>query len=461
MPFAVSFYFAAMQIILRTSIVVVLPVLLMGTASAQINIQERLEQKAKERMERKVDQTIDRGFDKAEEGVDKGAKEATKGKGKKGQGDTPAGNKGQEPAQGSEGGSHSGEGHTGGAASAKPRSLTAYSKFDFVPGEQVVAVEDFTQDAVGDFPARWNTNSSGEVVTIAGTEGRWLKLNGDGIFYPEFLGVIPENCTIEFDVATSDEFSYYCSFITASFVADDNGNLLRPGKHGRVDVSVHPQGAGGSEGHTGIEIHGPDGQPIMNNSKGQVQLVHRGIAPLARVSIWRQKARLRMYLNEEKVWDIPRAFQPGVNYRFILEGGGCGESTVYLKDLRVAAGAPDTRNKLITEGRLVTRGILFDSGSDRIKPESYGTLKEIGTVLTENPGVRVRIIGHTDSDGDEAANLELSKRRAAAVKEALVKEFAVDGSRLETDGKGETAPASPNDSPQGKANNRRVEFVKL
>jgi outer membrane protein OmpA-like peptidoglycan-associated protein len=461
MPFAVSFYFAAMQIILRTSIVVVLPVLLMGTAAAQINIQERLEQKAKERLERKVDQTIDKGFDKAEEGVDKGAKEATKGKGKKGQGDTPAGNKGQEPAQGSEGGSHSGEGHTGGAASAKPRSLTAYSKFDFVPGEQVVAVEDFTQDAVGDFPARWNTNSSGEVVTIAGTEGRWLKLNGDGIFYPEFLGVIPENCTIEFDVATSDEFSYYCSFITAAFVADDNGNLLRPGKHGRVDVSVHPQGAGGSEGHTGIEIHGPDGQRIMNNSKGQMQLVHRGIAPMARVSIWRQKARLRMYLNEEKVWDIPRAFQPGVNYRFILEGGGCGESTVYLKDLRVAAGAPDTRNKLITEGRLETRGILFDSGSDRIKPESYGTLKEIGTVLTENPGVRVRIIGHTDSDGDEAANLELSKRRAAAVKEALVKEFAVDGSRLETDGKGETAPASPNDSPQGKANNRRVEFVKL
>jgi outer membrane protein OmpA-like peptidoglycan-associated protein len=136
-------------------------------------------------------------------------------------------------------------------------------------------------------------------------------------------------------------------------------------------------------------------------------------------------------------------------------------AVAYFKDLRVAAGAPDTRNKLITEGRLVTRGILFDSGSDRIKPESYGTLKEIGTVLTENPGVRVRIIGHTDSDGEEAVNLELSKRRAAAVREALVKEFAVDGGRLETDGKGEGTPAGPNDSPQGKANNRRVEFVKL
>jgi flagellar motor protein MotB len=449
-----------MQRIRRTTLVLALPVVLMGTAAAQINIQERLEQKAKERLERKVDQTIDKGLDKAEEGVDKGAKEATKGKGKKGQGDAPDGTGGQEPAEGGEGG-NAGGGNAGGSTSAKSRSLTAYSKFDFVPGEQVIAVEDFTQDAIGDFPARWNTNSSGEVVTIDGSEGRWLKLNGEGIFYPEFLGVLPENCTIEFDVATSDEFSYYCSFLAAAFVADNSAGLLRPEDNGRVQVSIHPQGAGGSQGNSRISVNSVEGPELLSNEKGQMQLVHRGIAPMARVSIWRQKARLRMYLNDEKVWDIPRAFQPGVNYRFIVDGGGCEGSTAYLKDLRVAAGAPDTRNKLITEGRLVTRGILFDSGSDRIKPESYGTLKDIGTVLTENPGVRVRIIGHTDSDGEEAANLELSKRRAAAVKEALVKEFAVDGSRLETDGKGEGTPAGPNDSPQGKANNRRVEFVKL
>lgn len=454
MSAVVLFYLAPMQNLFRTTLLVALPVLFTGAATAQINIQERLERKAKERLDRKVDETIDKGFDKAEEGVDKGAKDATKGKKGKNTGDAPSGQEGQIPAEGGEGSGNAG-------ASAKPRSLTAYSKFDFVPGEQVIAVEDFTQDAIGDFPARWNTNSSGEVVTIDGTEGRWLKLNGDGIFYPEFLGVLPENCTIEFDVATSDEFSYYCSFLAATFVADHSAGLLRPQDNGLVKVSIHPQGAGGSQGSSRIVVHGVDGSELLSNEKGQMQLVQRGIAPMARVSIWRQKARLRMYLNEEKVWDIPRAFQPGVEYRFILDGGGCEGSTAYLKDLRVAAGAPDTRNKLITEGRLVTRGILFNSGSDQIKPESYGTLKEIGTALAENPSVRVRIIGHTDSDGEEATNLELSKRRAAAVKEALVKEFAVDGGRLETDGKGEGAPAGPNDSPQGKANNRRVEFVKL
>jgi OOP family OmpA-OmpF porin len=450
-----------MQRIHRTSLLLALPVVLMGTAAAQINIQERLEQKAKERLERKVDQTIDKGFDKAEEEVDKGAKEATKGKGKKGQGDAPAETGGQQSAEGSEGGGSASGGNAGGGAASKPRSLTAYSKFDFVPGEQVIAVEDFTQDAVGDFPARWNTNSSGEVVTIEGTTGRWMKLGGDGIYYPEFLGVLPENCTIEFDLATSDEFSYYCHFLSAVFVADDNTNLLKPDRHGQVSVNVQPRGAGGGTGSTKLEVFGADREQMMSNSRQQMQLLDGGLAPTAHVAIWRQKNRIRVYLNEEKVWDIPRAFQNGINYRFILDGGGCEGSTAYFKDLRVAAGAPDTRNKLITEGRLVTRGILFDSGSDRIKPESYGTLKEIGTALTENPGVRVRIIGHTDSDGEEAANLELSKRRAAAVKEALVKEFAVDGGRLETDGKGEGTPAGPNDSPQGKANNRRVEFVKL
>ena len=440
----------------RTLATVLTSATLLCGLSAQLNIQERLEQKAKERLDRKVDRTIDKGFDKAEEGVDQGAKEATKGKKEgKGEGSTEQ----EAPAGSTEGGTTVAGGTTAGASGAK--ALKAYSKFDFVPGENVIAVEDFMQDAIGDFPARWNTNSAGEVVTIEGAEGRWLKLGGDGVYYPEFLGGIPENATIEFDVATSDEFSFYCQFLSAVFVAEDNTNLLKPDQHGRVALNVQPRGPGGGIGSTKIEVFGADRAEIMSNSRQQLQLVEGGVAPTAHVAIWRQKNRVRMYLNDEKVWDIPRAFQNGITYRMIFEGGGCEGSTVYLKDLRVAAGAPDTRNKLITEGRLVTRGILFDSGSDRIKAESYGTLKDIAAVLTENPGVRVRIIGHTDSDGEEATNLDLSKRRAASVKEALVKEFALETGRLETDGKGEGSPAGPNESPEGKANNRRVEFVKL
>ena len=116
---------------------------------------------------------------------------------------------------------------------------------------------------------------------------------------------------------------------------------------------------------------------------------------------------------------------------------------------------------MITEGKLVTYGIYFDVNKDVVKPESYGTLKEIAAALNENPTVRVKIIGHTDADGDDAKNLDLSKRRADSVKNELAKTFGIDVARFETDGKGETQPVAPNDTPANKALNRRVEFIKL
>jgi outer membrane protein OmpA-like peptidoglycan-associated protein len=132
-----------------------------------------------------------------------------------------------------------------------------------------------------------------------------------------------------------------------------------------------------------------------------------------------------------------------------------------LSNIRLATGVPDTRNKLLKEGRFVTQGILFNSGSDRIKPESYGILKEIASVLDESPSIHVKIIGHTDSDGDEKSNLLLSQRRAAAVKAALVNSMGIKPERLETDGRGQSKPIADNKTKEGKAQNRRVEFIKL
>ena len=96
-----------------------------------------------------------------------------------------------------------------------------------------------------------------------------------------------------------------------------------------------------------------------------------------------------------------------------------------------------------------------------IKPESYGTLKTIAQVLQDNADVRVKIIGHTDADGDDNSNLNLSKKRAEAVKAVLSSDFGINSSRMESDGKGESQPVGDNKTPEGKANNRRVEFLKL
>jgi outer membrane protein OmpA-like peptidoglycan-associated protein len=182
------------------------------------------------------------------------------------------------------------------------------------------------------------------------------------------------------------------------------------------------------------------------------------------ISIAVNKQRFRYYINQVKVLDLPRVMPVG-NYNVIICRMWAWNEDhpvdALISNFRYAEGTTDVRSKLMTEGKLVTRGILFDVNSDKIKAESYGSLKEIAQVLKENAGVKVKIIGHTDSDGDDNANLALSKRRAAAVKNSLAKDFGIDASRMEADGKGESEPASPNTNPENKASNRRVEFIKL
>ena len=192
-----------------------------------------------------------------------------------------------------------------------------------------------------------------------------------------------------------------------------------------------------------------------NNSKSNL---------FTHVAIWRQKQRIRVYVNEKKIFDLPRAFAANTNYTslmFQLFGGMKNQDQYMISNIKLAVGDPDTRNKLITEGKFSTTGILFDVNSANIKPESYGSLKDIADVLQDNANVRVKIIGHTDSDGDVSMNLSLSKKRADAVKSFLQSEFKIDASRIQTDGKGASDPVADNKTSAGKAQNRRVEFVKM
>ena len=183
----------------------------------------------------------------------------------------------------------------------------------------------------------------------------------------------------------------------------------------------------------------------------------------AHISIWRQKERIRLYANQEKIWDIPKGISKDAKFNAIVIYVLYADATVplYFGNFRLAVGAPDTRKKMLEQNKWVTHGILFDVNSATIKPQSYGTLKEMANVLKEYADLKVKIVGHTDADGADAANLDLSKRRATSVKTALAKEFGIDESRMETDGKGEGELIDKNDNPAGKANNRRVEFIKI
>lgn len=332
-------------------------------------------------------------------------------------------------------------------------SFKSYSKFDFIPGENVLFFDDFSQDAIGDFPAKWNSSGSGEIVTINSLPGKWLKIDKLVSFGPVTKIAYPDNYTIEFDFIMQDnDEKTFGGFSTHLLSLDNQDNLTDNQGNGATSLDFYNRTYSANN-------WSPTGGPLTFDNQS-LEGLDEQFGKKMRVSIWIQKQRLRLYLNERKVYDLPRGIPSGTSINYV-KLSSFWEQVKYFSNFRIAVGAPDMRSKLMTEGKLVTHGILFDVNSDKIKAESYGTLKEIAKVLTENAAVRVKIIGHTDSDGEDKTNLELSKKRAASVKDALTKEFAIDGSRLETDGKGESQPATANTTPEGKANNRRVEFVKL
>lgn len=336
-------------------------------------------------------------------------------------------------------------------------SLQTYSKFDFIPGEKVIFYDDFSQDAVGDFPVLWNTNGSAEVVTTNLFPGKWMKFSSRNAVWTDLLLNLPDNYTIEFDVIpTSGEDGgmggYHVRLIqTINAKTFDHGSV--PGKAGFM-FAVEYFGRPGYRSY----INSDEGNDLGLNGTKEGKEYYQTKDKMYHISIWVQKSRVRLYQNENKLFDLPKAF-PLATVK--MDRVRFEDGAAMVSNIRVAVGAPDMRSKLITEGKLVSYGIYFDVNKDLVKPESYGTLKEIAAVLNENPDVKIQIIGHTDADGADAANLDLSKRRALSVKNELVNSFSIDAARIETDGNGETKPIAPNDTPSNKALNRRVEFVKL
>jgi outer membrane protein OmpA-like peptidoglycan-associated protein len=243
----------------------------------------------------------------------------------------------------------------------------------------------------------------------------------------------------------------------------DNSLLKEYDQNASVMAIIRPGAASPSR----IEIESKlSNKAYFNSNTKEYSELEKYYGVPVHVAIQVQKERFRMWINEVKTFDVPKAvpLDQKMNQLFFkISHTNYAENDygLFVSNLKIATGVPDTRHKLIEEGKFSTTGILFDVNAAVIKPESFGMIKEIATVLKENPTVKIRILGHTSSDGDDAANLELSKKRAAAVKELLIKEYGIDAAVIETDGKGETQPVADNKTNEGKAANRRVEFIKL
>ena len=384
------------------------------------------------RVEEKAEQVTDKVLDKAEDAVTKSTKSNKK------QTDKTTGDIDEQIIEKQE---------------HPKQKLTSITQYDFVPGDKILFFEDFSQDAIGDFPALWTTNGSGEVKTVSIAPGKWLHMNGKNAVYCYTKEInFPENFIVEFDIIPDKDFQ----FGTCLTLYQDN-----PERSKEVNDDLYPglRGLHISPNYEGWETKGYDSDKdwlIGTGAKNPLVAEE-----LNHVIVWIQKRRVRIYHQGQKVLDVPTNIYAETKLNKLLFSGWDRNSTPYVTNIKVTTASSDTRSKLITEGKLVTYGITFDVNKADIKSESFGTLKGIAGVLAENPDVNVKIIGHTDGDGDDAKNLDLSKRRAESVKNELVKNFGIDSSRLTTEGAGETKPIAANDIPVNKARNRRVEIIKI
>ena len=397
----------------------------------------KVKSKVNQRVDTKIDKAIDETLDKAE--------------GKETASSQPSSNNKKQEAQEEE------------------STVTVFSKYDFVAGEQIVYYDNFEQETIAELPTGWNTNGTGEVVSINNMPGKWFRMHQPFNYLTSNEKIFSENYTIEFDVIMQLKNNGWMYPTFSIGMIGTNGepstrNEFLKGykKYSAVVATIFP----GEFKTSKIKIESfVDNKPYFNSDVKAVDALEKYYGKPIHIAIQIQKERFRIWINETKAFDVPKGV--ATNYKMnqlLFQVGQTNYSDeqygMYVSNIKVAEGLPDTRHKLVEEGKFSTTAILFDVNAATIKPESGGVLKEIAGVLDQVKDLKIKIIGHTDNDGNDAANLLLSQKRAAAVKDALVKEYSIDGSRIETDGKGESVPAADNKTKEGKARNRRVEFIK-
>ena len=171
---------------------------------------------------------------------------------------------------------------------------------------------------------------------------------------------------------------------------------------------------------------------------------------------------VKAYVDQQRVINDPDGIKRPVKLIGVHMGtpNRWQSDKVMFTNFRVAEGGKDIKSALDTNGKIVTHGILFDTGKDVLKAESLPTLKMIVGLLNGDPGLKFSIEGHTDNQGSREINQPLSERRAAAVRAWLAGK-GIEEARMKTAGFGDSMPIDTNGTPEGRANNRRVEFVKF
>ncbi len=383
--------------------------------------QEKIDREAEKRAEKRVNKKIDEEFDKAEDALDGKKKDKKVIKDKNAEQNIEENDSTQKTNQ----------------------PTVVWSKFDFIPGDTVIFEDSPSSDEEnGEFPSRWDlVNGSAEIAEVNG-ELVIMFIDGGGII-PYLKNsnedYLPEIFTVEFDVwfekRTSTANRYFISF-------KDTKNQHRASNFNESLV-VYPNGLeffDTDKRYPGTEANSWSEEPI-----GQWR----------HISIAYTKGKFKAYMNDTRLINIPHLEKnpTGLTFKGIND-------KMYLKNIRIAKGGVKYYDRVLSEGKIIVNGIKFDVNKATLKPESMGPINKIYQLMEKNSDLNFSVEGHTDSDGGDTANMELSKARGKAVMDKLVS-MGIEASRLKSNGFGESKPLDNNSTPEGKANNRRVEFIKF
>ena len=421
-----------------------------GSANAQIlrNLRDRAKNAAENKVGEKVEQSVNDAFNEIFGNKKEAQEQAAPAQKQEAvveqQAEKPAGQPAAKPQE---------------DVKQKKQVATAYAKTDFVPGDEIFFDDPVEGEKLGEFPLHWDFlgGEECEVMTIDGQQA--IKLSGwftDIAPLMKEEDYLPEEFTIEFDVWSnptggssnndhidlvlrSEEFSDYCVYVA-----------LNPA------LNEFPETEGAST--LDYAYFTPGGDQRFGTTPGDN--VQKLIEPDSwlHVAASFNKRAFKYYVNGVRMVNLPNMARPT---RMLLRSvSNCdAKDRFYIKNVRICKGAVPLYDRLLSEGKIVTYAITFETGKADLKPESMVEITRVAKLMQENPDLAFEVQGHCDATGSDKVNDPLSQKRAEAIVAALVDQ-GIASARLTAVGKGSHEPVADNKTEEGRAKNRRVEFVK-